>query len=212
MISSFLTTLTVLIFGNVYPAYSSFKAVRTKNVKQYLKWTMYWIVFAIFTCLETFTYYIFGWFPFYDEIKILILFWMISPATEGSTIVYRKFVHPVLCNKEEEIDDYIKMLKRQSYTKILHMGSMGLNALGKMALNALTPAFVPPSGSGMALRGRTDGNRFDLDESSNSNGEEEVLEKIEEEKKLEDFQSGGTKCKRKNAGKRYGYDKNGKFH
>ncbi|XP_023246300.1 uncharacterized protein LOC106647699 [Copidosoma floridanum] len=44
-----------LVFGTLYPAYASYKAVRTKNVKEYVKWMMYWIVFALFTCAETFT-------------------------------------------------------------------------------------------------------------------------------------------------------------
>ena len=33
----------------LYPAYASFKAVKTKNVKEYVKCMMYWIVFSIFS-------------------------------------------------------------------------------------------------------------------------------------------------------------------
>jgi len=43
-----------LVLGTLYPAYASYKAVRTKDVKEYVKWMMYWIVFAIFTSVETF--------------------------------------------------------------------------------------------------------------------------------------------------------------
>ncbi|KAF6032164.1 REEP1 [Bugula neritina] len=35
-------------------SYASYKAVKTKNVKEYVKWMMYWIVFALFTTVETF--------------------------------------------------------------------------------------------------------------------------------------------------------------
>ncbi len=44
-----------LLLGTLYPAYASYKAVRTKNVREYVKWMMYWIVFAMFSALETFT-------------------------------------------------------------------------------------------------------------------------------------------------------------
>lgn len=40
-------------------------------------------------------------FPFYYEIKIIVVLWLLSPATEGSSILYRKFVHPVLVKREK---------------------------------------------------------------------------------------------------------------
>lgn len=44
---------------------------------------MYWIVFALFTSVETFTdFFLAFWFPFYYEIKIVLLIWLLSPATK----------------------------------------------------------------------------------------------------------------------------------
>ena len=43
-------------------------------------------------------------FPFYYELKILMLLWLISPVSRGSlgsSILYRKFIHPILMRKEE---------------------------------------------------------------------------------------------------------------
>lgn len=50
-----LFSISRLVLGTLYPAYASYKAVRTKDVREYVKWMMYWIVFAIFTSIETFT-------------------------------------------------------------------------------------------------------------------------------------------------------------
>ncbi|PNI49789.1 REEP2 isoform 7 [Pan troglodytes] len=36
MVSWIISRLVVLIFGTLYPAYSSYKAVKTKNVKEYV--------------------------------------------------------------------------------------------------------------------------------------------------------------------------------
>uniref|UniRef100_A0A8C2MJ68 Receptor expression-enhancing protein n=1 Tax=Cricetulus griseus TaxID=10029 RepID=A0A8C2MJ68_CRIGR len=47
--------LSMLIFGTLYPAYYSYKAVKSKDIKEYVKWMMYWIIFALFTTAETFT-------------------------------------------------------------------------------------------------------------------------------------------------------------
>lgn len=63
---------------------------------------MYWIVFALFTCAETFTdIFLSFWFPFYYEIKIILVIYLLSPATKGSSILYRKFVHPALTKREQ---------------------------------------------------------------------------------------------------------------
>lgn len=40
-------------------------------------------------------------FPFYYEIKIILVLWLLSPATKGSSILYRKFVHPMLSRREQ---------------------------------------------------------------------------------------------------------------
>ncbi|XP_043271126.1 receptor expression-enhancing protein 2-like isoform X2 [Venturia canescens] len=128
MISSIVSRLVILVFGTLYPAYASYKAVRTKNVKEYVKWMMYWIVFALFTCAETFTDVFFSfWFPFYYEIKIILVLWLLSPATKGSSILYRRFVHPALSRREAEIDDALARATEQGYTAVLHLGTRGVN-------------------------------------------------------------------------------------
>ncbi|KAM9585014.1 receptor expression-enhancing protein 1 isoform 3-T3 [Trichechus inunguis] len=55
MVSWIISRLVVLIFGTLYPAYYSYKAVKSKDIKEYVKWMMYWIIFALFTTAETFT-------------------------------------------------------------------------------------------------------------------------------------------------------------
>ncbi|ENN81353.1 hypothetical protein D910_02976 [Dendroctonus ponderosae] len=129
--------LRKLVFGTLYPAYASYKGVRTKNTKEYVKWMMYWIVFALFTCIETFTDIFLSWFPFYYEIKIILVIWLLSPATKGSSILYRKFVHPMLITKEKEIDEYISKAKEQSYKQFLDIGQKGVTALMQTALKVI---------------------------------------------------------------------------
>jgi len=123
-----LFTLFRLVFGTLFPAYYSYKAVKTKNVKEYVKWMMYWIVFAFFTCFETITdLFLSFWFPFYYELKILVVLWLLSPATRGSSILYRKFVHPWLTRREEDIDDCIAKAKQQGYSTVIQLGTKGVN-------------------------------------------------------------------------------------
>uniref|UniRef100_A0A8C3CDB1 Receptor expression-enhancing protein n=2 Tax=Neognathae TaxID=8825 RepID=A0A8C3CDB1_CAIMO len=126
----------VLIFGTLYPAYYSYKAVKSKDIKEYVKWMMYWIIFALFTTAETFTDIFLCWFPFYYELKIAFVAWLLSPYTKGSSLLYRKFVHPTLSSKEKEIDDCLVQAKDRSYDALVHFGKRGLNVAATAAVMA----------------------------------------------------------------------------
>ena len=41
--------------------------------------------------------------PFYYELKILFVLWLLSPATKGASYLYRKFIHPQLAKREKVI-------------------------------------------------------------------------------------------------------------
>ncbi|KOX76075.1 Receptor expression-enhancing protein 1 [Melipona quadrifasciata] len=66
-------------------------------------------------------------FPFYYEIKTILVIWLLSPATKGSSILYRRFVHPALIRREAEIDEALARATEQSYSAVLHLGSKGVN-------------------------------------------------------------------------------------
>ncbi|XP_061758048.1 receptor expression-enhancing protein 2 [Nerophis ophidion] len=138
MVSWMISRVVVLSFGTLYPAYASYKAVKTKNVKEYVKWMMYWIVFALFSTAETATDLFLSWFPFYFELKIAFVIWLLSPYTKGSSVLYRKFVHPTLSNKEKEIDEYIAQAKDRSYETMMRFGKRGLNLAANAAVTAAT--------------------------------------------------------------------------
>ncbi|XP_036428161.1 receptor expression-enhancing protein 3 [Colossoma macropomum] len=136
MVSWIISRSVVLVFGTLYPAYYSYKAVKTKNVKEYVRWMMYWIVFALYTVVETVTDLTIAWFPLYYEIKIAFVIWLLSPYTRGASVIYRKILHPLLTSKEREIDDYIVQAKERSYETMLNFGKQGLSIAATAAVTA----------------------------------------------------------------------------
>ncbi|KAG1655411.1 Receptor expression-enhancing protein 4 [Nymphon striatum] len=100
-----------------------------------VKWMMYWIVYALFTCIETFAdIFASFWLPFYYELKILFVLWLISPYTEGSSFLYRKFIHPKLDKHEQEIDEYILQFREKGYEKLLALGNKGISMASNVVL------------------------------------------------------------------------------
>jgi len=127
MVSALISRVILLVFGTLYPAYRSYKAIKNKDVREYVKWMMYWIIFAFFTTGETFADMFLSWLPLYYEIKIVFILWLLSPATKGSSILYRKFVHPRLVKHEKAIDRYIARAQNRSYATLMDVGKKGFN-------------------------------------------------------------------------------------
>ncbi|XP_042790564.1 receptor expression-enhancing protein 4 isoform X3 [Panthera tigris] len=77
-------------------------------------------------------------FPFYYEIKMAFVLWLLSPYTKGASLLYRKFVHPSLSRHEKEIDTCIVQAKERSYETMLSFGKRGLNIAASAAVQAAT--------------------------------------------------------------------------
>ncbi|XP_003747651.1 uncharacterized protein T19C3.4 [Galendromus occidentalis] len=126
MVSALISRLVVLFLGTLYPAYGSYKAIRSKNAREYVHWIMYWICFAFFTFFETFSdIFLAFWIPFYYEMKILFLAWLLCPATRGSAILYKNFVHPRLVKHEQEIDEMIETARQNGVSAMYQLGTRG---------------------------------------------------------------------------------------
>jgi len=64
----------------------------------------------------------------------VFVIWLLSPATKGSSVLYRKFVHPELLKREEEIDLTLDKVKTQGYSALVNVGQQGLNFAVQSAL------------------------------------------------------------------------------
>lgn len=116
--SSVVTKIFVLMFGLAYPSYCSYKAIHEQDPRKYAQWLIYWIVFSLFLSLERFFDHFVVWIPFYYEIKIIVILWLVSPATKGSTLFYSKLLHPFLIKREQEIDSLIVAFNSLGYSTL----------------------------------------------------------------------------------------------
>jgi receptor expression-enhancing protein 1/2/3/4 len=57
---------------------------------------------------------------------------VLSPATRGSSLLYKKVVHPLLTSREKEIDDLIEKTKQQGYSTFLQLFSSGFTYMSNL--------------------------------------------------------------------------------
>ncbi|KAG7282742.1 hypothetical protein CRUP_029950 [Coryphaenoides rupestris] len=93
---------------------------------------MYWIVFALYTVVETITDLTLAWFPLYYELKIAFVIWLLSPYTRGAGLIYRKCLHPLLSSRERGQGAITEKLRSLSMHDLTQIGQQDEAPVGQM--------------------------------------------------------------------------------
>ncbi|EGD87843.1 protein yop1 [Trichophyton rubrum D6] len=84
----------VNLAGFAIPGYYSLNALFTSSTADDTQWLTYWVVFALFSVIESAISASY-WFPFYYLFKFFLVLWMALPQTSGAQIVFHSFIQPV---------------------------------------------------------------------------------------------------------------------
>jgi len=107
----------------------SIKAIETKDKDDDTKWLTYWVVYALFSLLEFFSDIFLFWIPFYNLSKCIMLLWLMYPSgSNGSVMLYYKFIRPFILRHESQIDS--------AFGKAKAAASSAMNQAGELASDA----------------------------------------------------------------------------
>ncbi|PKY05423.1 hypothetical protein P168DRAFT_288888 [Aspergillus campestris IBT 28561] len=85
----------VNLAGFIVPCYYSLNALFTATTVDDTQWLTYWVVYGLFTVVESAISAPY-WFPFYYIFKLALVLWMSLPQTNGAQVVFHSFLQPVL--------------------------------------------------------------------------------------------------------------------
>ena len=119
VLSEFITS----VFGFLYPAYMSCKALEhegksEKAEKSREQWLTYWIVFSSLLFADLSLGFFLQFVPFYYIMKLFLTMWLFYPKSNGAGVIYSKFLYPWLKSHEAQIDEIKK--------KVDNVSSIGL--------------------------------------------------------------------------------------
>eukprot|EP00761_Pharyngomonas_kirbyi_P003828 gb/GECH01003832.1/.p1 GENE.gb/GECH01003832.1/~~gb/GECH01003832.1/.p1 ORF type:complete len:147 (+),score=16.78 gb/GECH01003832.1/:1-441(+) len=92
------------IIGNVYPAFKSYKSLKSQERGPIRDMLMYWVTKAFFDGFESILS-LHSWLPFYNYVRIGVLVWL---QHSGAVQVYRLLIGPLLHRNEHEIDNFLR--------------------------------------------------------------------------------------------------------
>ncbi|KAF9920656.1 receptor accessory protein 4 [Linnemannia zychae] len=134
------------VAGSLYPAYASFKAIHTRNNTRLTAWLMYWTVMGMFSAVEFVLDTFIFWFPFYYEIKMLFILWMILPQTQGSIYIYQAIVDPYLSNHEKDIDLALKDMQKKAMAMGMQYLKQAIQVIQNLVLDIYKKSLAPTAG------------------------------------------------------------------
>lgn len=77
---------------------------------------VYWVVYGLFTTLESVTDLSLSWLPIYHPLKLVFLLWAFLPQYQGSQLVFDVLVRPVLLRHESTIESGVQTAQQGTNT------------------------------------------------------------------------------------------------
>lgn len=104
----------------LFPGYRSFCAVVSENSEDDATWLSYWIVYAFIQFFEQVCSVIVATFPFYYELKCVLILLLQAKNAQLAHKLYLTFVGPVLASYEPQIDSFIDKYSQQAQVVASH--------------------------------------------------------------------------------------------
>ncbi|KAI8082942.1 TB2/DP1, HVA22 family-domain-containing protein [Halteromyces radiatus] len=148
--------ITKLFFLQLYPAYMCYKAIKVQDASQFRPLIIYWMVTSVYLVVEHITDIFLFWFPFYYEIKLLFIVWLILPQTNGTGVFYTQYMEPFLKVNEPLIDQTVIDVEQNVKTTLSTYGQKAIHLLRTFISDSLfkstegiteEPSFKPDKGN-----------------------------------------------------------------
>mmetsp|Transcript_624 Transcript_624/g.1170 ORF Transcript_624/g.1170 Transcript_624/m.1170 type:complete len:137 (-) Transcript_624:155-565(-) len=111
-----------VVLGFLYPAYQSYKALESDRLDAAAEWLTYWVIFSLFSVLESVASFLVSWIPFYNVLKLMFLLWLLLPRFKGASKLYQALVQPIIRKHESKIDQSIS----QGYETAMSLQTKGM--------------------------------------------------------------------------------------
>ncbi|KAK4256922.1 hypothetical protein QN277_006583 [Acacia crassicarpa] len=76
----------------LYPLYASVIAIESTSKLDDEQWLAYWILYSFLTLAEMVLQPLLEWMPFWYDVKLVLVAWLVLPQFKGAAFLYERFV------------------------------------------------------------------------------------------------------------------------
>jgi len=109
-------TCVKYFFSSLYSSFLTFKTLKCGLEKEYIRWMLYWTVYGFYSVVESLVDLLLEDVPFYYLLKLFLLVIFLNPHSSGHTLLYKRFIAPLLKNRESEIETNTKIAVKKLRT------------------------------------------------------------------------------------------------
>lgn len=145
-----LTSLICSLLGTIYPAYASFCATESAAHDGDKQWLTYWVIHALLVLAEAWAGWLVSWIPFYYQVKLLVVLWLIAPQTQGAKRLYEDFMRPFLYKNAKKIDPVFRGTQAVMQLDVTNQLAKLVEQHGRTAAESVTALLSQLQGGNMA--------------------------------------------------------------
>jgi len=97
--------------GFIYPCYMHLKIIKNNDTDKYLKYSLYWMIFALFHTVEIYLAPFLYFFSIYHYIKSIVLIALLHPRYDGCVFLYDNYIKEAYEAYEPMMDNHYNKYK-----------------------------------------------------------------------------------------------------
>lgn len=117
-LGQYLSNMILTTVKIAYPAYASFKAIKTEGKDDDTFYLINWVVVAIITFCETYVVPFLQWVPFFMLLRLLLYIWLQLPYFNGSMIIFKNYIRPFFEENKAAMDRIDQIGSKEGNLKI----------------------------------------------------------------------------------------------
>ncbi|KAI0990341.1 hypothetical protein GJ496_011039 [Pomphorhynchus laevis] len=121
LVSQLLCRLVSVLLGAVLPGYTCYRALSNHDRDAYEYLLVHWFVYSTFVIFDEVLGIFLCWIPFYYEIKLVFLLWLLYPKSSAVKTVYDNFFVPFYQKNEQDIKTISDSIENEGLPKLLSL-------------------------------------------------------------------------------------------
>eukprot|EP01057_Protomagalhaensia_wolfi_P001052 Protomagalhaensia_wolfi_Nauph_80__1051@NODE_160_length_3372_cov_649_059106_g121_i0_p4_GENE_NODE_160_length_3372_cov_649_059106_g121_i0NODE_160_length_3372_cov_649_059106_g121_i0_p4_ORF_typecomplete_len157_score18_23TB2_DP1_HVA22/PF03134_19/5_7e13_NODE_160_length_3372_cov_649_059106_g121_i09681438 len=101
--------LTQLVYPGIVTLGVASEPKTTQTHARLIQWTLYWMIYAVWTLAESYLSYVPEYLPLYHELKWILFFWLASPKFQGAAWLWYCVIQDPASHHFAKLKEFVEL-------------------------------------------------------------------------------------------------------